>query len=152
MDVAGYHLFLKAEPDVTDIYSISREKFDALTLAPGDFSLSSSDFEGANSVEKFEIAKNAGDFSIDFKIKFSKRPETNSYKLDVQFKGITVPRTETKRIPTGPSESIPILSSDKISYLDGSAYYGSDMDLVLTMQKMEAEIEQIQSKEVMGLQ
>ena len=92
---------------MTDIYSMSRERFDSLRISPADFTLKSSDFEGASSTEKFDIVKNPADFSLDFKIKFSKRPETSSYKLEIQFTGATVARTETKRIPIGPSEPLP---------------------------------------------
>ena len=137
LDDQNYHLFIRAEPDVTDIYSMSRERFDALKISPADFLLKSPDFEGVLSTEKFDIVKNPVDFSLDFKIKFFKRPELTNYKLEIQFTGETVVRTETKRIPTGPSETLEIQSSADIHYLDGSEYYMSQTSGLLEMQKID---------------
>lgn len=126
LDDQDYHLFIRAEPDLTDIFSVSRERFEALKISPADFTLSSPDFEGASQTEKFDIIKNAHDYSIDFKIKFASRPTNSSYKLEIKFTGATVARTETKRIPSGPSEAMPVIKSESIHYLDGSRYYTND--------------------------
>lgn len=146
LDDQDYHLFVRAEPDITDIYSVSRERFDALRISPADFTLSSPDFEGANQTEKFDIVKNAADFSLDFKIKFTNRPANSNYKLEITFTGQTVARTETKRIPTGPSEVLPVIASEKINYLDGSEFYMSDTSALLEMQKNEQMLQEQQNK------